>query len=90
MNSTRIGDNIQEAGYLVSYNSEYLRERNWIQICLMGDCARDKVTSLLNALKPDLFQRIKLPHYRLSRFKRHYQEAGFIGHLPGPALCIRR
>ena len=50
LNSVTIGDSIQESGYLLSYNSEYLRRRNWIQICFMGGCAREKVVSLLNAL----------------------------------------
>ncbi|HET7624854.1 MAG TPA: aminotransferase class V-fold PLP-dependent enzyme [Verrucomicrobiae bacterium] len=50
MNSVKTGELIQEAGYLLSYNSEYLRRKNWIQICLMGECAREKIVSLLNAL----------------------------------------
>jgi aspartate aminotransferase-like enzyme len=50
MNSVKIGDSIQESGYLLSYNSEYLRRRNWIQICTMGECGKEKLTSLLNAL----------------------------------------
>jgi aspartate aminotransferase-like enzyme len=49
--SAQIGGLIQESGYLLSYNSEYLRRKNWIQICLMGECTREKVVSLLNALK---------------------------------------
>lgn len=50
-NSVRLGGLIQEAGYLLSCNSEYLRRRNWIQVCLMGECTREKIVSLLNALK---------------------------------------
>ena len=50
LDSARIGALIQESGYLISYNSDYLRRRNWIQVCLMGECAKDKVLSLLNAL----------------------------------------
>ena len=50
LNSVKIGEMMQEAGYLLSCNSEYLRERNWIQICFMGDCAKEKLVSLLNAL----------------------------------------
>ena len=48
---------VQESGYLVSYNSDYLRRRNWIQICLMGECTREKVVSLLNALNRVCFGR---------------------------------
>jgi aspartate aminotransferase-like enzyme len=47
----KIGAEMQEAGYLLSYNSEYLRKKNWIQICLMGECTREKIVSLLNAMK---------------------------------------
>ena len=57
LNSTKIGTLIQESGYLLSYNSEYLRRKNWIQICLMGECAREKLVSLLNALNRVCFRR---------------------------------
>lgn len=50
MNSTKFGDAMQEAGFLLSYNSDYLRDRNWLQFCFMGECTREKVVSLLNAL----------------------------------------
>ncbi|HEX4350155.1 MAG TPA: aminotransferase class V-fold PLP-dependent enzyme, partial [Verrucomicrobiae bacterium] len=36
-NSAEIGPLLCQAGFLVSYNSNYLRQRNWIQICLMGE-----------------------------------------------------
>ena len=55
--SIKIGGLIQESGYLLSYNSEYLRRRNWIQICLMGECAKEKVVSMLNALNRACFRR---------------------------------
>jgi aspartate aminotransferase-like enzyme len=51
MSSIKVGALMQDAGYLLSYNSEYLRRRNWIQICLMGECTQEKVVSLLNTLK---------------------------------------
>ena len=57
LNSVKIGDLIQESGYLLSYNSEYLRRRNWIQICLLGECAKEKLVSLLNALNRVCFRR---------------------------------
>jgi hypothetical protein len=57
MNSLKIGGMIQEAGYLLSYNSEYLRKKNWMQICLMGECTREKAVSLLNALNRVCFRR---------------------------------
>jgi aspartate aminotransferase-like enzyme len=50
VDSVKFGAAMQEAGYLLSCNSEYLRPRNWVQICLMGECSREKVVSLVNAL----------------------------------------
>jgi len=57
LNSVKVGDSMQEAGYLISYNSDYLRRLNWIQVCLMGDCNREKLVSLLNGLKRVCFGR---------------------------------
>jgi aspartate aminotransferase-like enzyme len=45
-NSTQLGQQLQKAGYLLSYNSDYLRQRNWIQICLMGEFSPEKLESL--------------------------------------------
>jgi aspartate aminotransferase-like enzyme len=50
LSSVKVGGLIQESGYLLSYNSEYLKRRNWIQICLMGECSKEKLVALLNAL----------------------------------------
>jgi aspartate aminotransferase-like enzyme len=61
MDSVKIGQLIEESGYLLSYNSDYLRRRNWIQICLMGECAREKAVSLLNALNRVCFRRRAMP-----------------------------
>jgi aspartate aminotransferase-like enzyme/GNAT superfamily N-acetyltransferase len=36
MSSGEMGRRMEEAGYLLSYNSNYLLRHNWIQICLMG------------------------------------------------------
>ena len=46
-----VGKLMQEAGFRLSYNSEYLQRRNWIQICLMGEVAREKTDALVNALQ---------------------------------------
>jgi aspartate aminotransferase-like enzyme len=46
-NSAQLGARLQRAGYLLSYNSDYLRKRNWIQICLMGGYSPEKLDSLL-------------------------------------------
>lgn len=51
VNSGMFGDAMQEAGFLLSYNSEYLRDKNWLQFCFMSECTREKVVSLVNALQ---------------------------------------
>ena len=50
MSSTALGDSLEQAGFSLSYNSEYLRARNWIQICLMGEFSRRDVEPLLDAM----------------------------------------
>jgi aspartate aminotransferase-like enzyme len=49
-NSAQLGQQLQKAGYLLSYNSDYLRRRNWIQICLMGEFSPEKLESLTSWL----------------------------------------
>jgi len=49
-NSSDFGQKLQKAGFLLSYNSDYLRRHNWIQICLMGEYSKDKIEALLSWL----------------------------------------
>jgi aspartate aminotransferase-like enzyme len=51
VNSTDFGAQLQQAGYLISCGSEYLRTRNWVQICLMGEYSRQKINELLYWMK---------------------------------------
>jgi len=44
--SQAIGRQLRSAGYLLSYNSSYLLQRNWIQICLMGEWSRQTLEGL--------------------------------------------
>jgi aspartate aminotransferase-like enzyme len=48
--SESIGRKLEEEGFQLSYRSEYLRRRNWIQICLMGECRRTDLQRLLRTL----------------------------------------
>ena len=48
--ATALGDRLASAGFALSYRSDYLRERNWIQIALMGECSEEKVERLLKAI----------------------------------------
>ena len=51
ISSEAVGLRLQEQGFLLSFQSEYLLSRNWIQICLMGDCSRRSIGMLLPRLK---------------------------------------
>lgn len=65
VNSVEFAQGLAEAGYLLSCHSEYLRRRNWIQICAMGEWTREKVVSLVNAM-----QRAAHHHPGLSQTRR--------------------
>jgi aspartate aminotransferase-like enzyme len=51
LSSQSLGDQLQAAGLLISYQSEYLRSRNWIQVCMMGECSRQSLVALLGELR---------------------------------------
>ena len=50
LDSLILGRRLEQAGYLLSFGSEYLRRRNWIQICLMGCIAEEKLDALVREL----------------------------------------
>jgi aspartate aminotransferase-like enzyme len=50
LSSVEVGDKLAEYGFLLSYQSRYLVERNWLQICLMGDYRTDALPDLLRLL----------------------------------------
>jgi aspartate aminotransferase-like enzyme len=56
LNSVAVGNRMQEAGFLLSFNSGYLRERNWLQVCMLGECAPDKLVSLVKVMSRVCFQ----------------------------------
>jgi aspartate aminotransferase-like enzyme len=49
--SVDVGQRLEKQGFLLSYNSEYLVSRNWIQVCLMVPLAAQGVMPLLAALR---------------------------------------
>lgn len=51
ISSESVGDQLHRSGYLLSYKSKYLLERNWMQICLMGECKQETLASLLGNLR---------------------------------------
>jgi aspartate aminotransferase-like enzyme/GNAT superfamily N-acetyltransferase len=50
ISSEWVGRKLNEAGYQLSYRSRYLRARNWIQICLMGELDQESLVQLLALL----------------------------------------
>ncbi len=56
--SVPIGDALKIRGFMLSYKSEYLVSRNWIQICLMSNPTLDRVESLPALLKQELARSI--------------------------------
>jgi len=46
ISSREIGDELARTGYLVSYMSEYLLSRNWIQICILGEIKKSETEAL--------------------------------------------
>ncbi len=50
ISSEWVGRKLNEAGFQLSYRSYYLRERNWIQICLMGEVDQESLIPLLALL----------------------------------------
>jgi aspartate aminotransferase-like enzyme len=50
ISSLALCDKLKDQGFLLSYESYYLVERNWIQICLMGDVSKEKIEPFLEAL----------------------------------------
>jgi len=51
MSSESLGSWLEESGYALSYRSEYLLKRNWMQICLMGESSRENIAPLLETLR---------------------------------------
>jgi aspartate aminotransferase-like enzyme len=46
ISSRNLGSQLRSAGYLLSCNSSYLLQRNWIQVCLMGEWSREHLEAL--------------------------------------------
>jgi aspartate aminotransferase-like enzyme len=49
--SRTLGDALKAAGFLVSYESRYLLERNWLQVCLMGTLSKSRLRGLVETLE---------------------------------------
>lgn len=56
--SRETGLELEKRGYMLNWRSAYLRERNWIQIALMGDSPRNRIAALPNLLGDLLNRRV--------------------------------
>ncbi len=54
VSSRTLGDRLRDAGFLLSFESGYLLERNWIQLCIMGDTRRGDLVEFLAVLRREL------------------------------------
>lgn len=50
LSSRMVGDRLRAAGFHLSYESGYLLERNWIQICLMSEVSKSRLRAFIGAL----------------------------------------
>lgn len=46
----RLGEALERAGFLLSFRSDYLQRRGWLQVCLMGDYPRERLPELVDRL----------------------------------------
>lgn len=67
VNSMDFGESLENAGFSLSYRSAYLRERNWIQICLMGAFSWHDIELLLHAMS--LISKGQLEHRNSSNHR---------------------
>ena len=54
IDAERLGRDLESHGFYTSYASGYLRRRNWLQICLMGETNREQLERLLPVLAAQL------------------------------------
>lgn len=54
IDSSQLGRELEAQGFYTSYASGYLRQRNWLQICLMGEVQRPQLERLMPALAAQL------------------------------------
>ena len=70
-----VADALEARGFALSCRSGYLRERNWIQVAIMGECSREKLAAMLSAWDEE--------YDRLARTGRALPPAVAAGVVPG-------
>ena len=61
IDSEQLGRALEAQGFYTSYASGYLRERNWLQICLMGEVSRPQLERLMPVLAAQLDGMTRVP-----------------------------
>jgi aspartate aminotransferase-like enzyme len=59
VSSKAIGDELKGKGIIISYESDYLLKRNWIQFAFMGDLALTDLENAFTVLQKSINQKIK-------------------------------
>ncbi len=57
VDSITVSDRLEAEGFEISAHSDYLRARNWVQVCLMGAYQRDRIIPLADAIASVLERR---------------------------------
>ena len=52
--ASELGVSLESRGFFTSYASSYLRDNNWLQICLMGEVSREELERLIPVLTASL------------------------------------
>jgi aspartate aminotransferase-like enzyme len=59
LGSRVLGMRLERSGYYLNWRSDYLLERNWIQIALMGDCTEAGLEALIGLLSEEAKSRLR-------------------------------
>jgi aspartate aminotransferase-like enzyme len=57
VSSGALGMKLERTGYYLNWRSDYLLDRNWIQIALMGECSEDGLSPLIDLLRREMISR---------------------------------
>jgi aspartate aminotransferase-like enzyme/GNAT superfamily N-acetyltransferase len=60
--AAQLGEELEQRGFQLNFRSRHLRQRNWIQLSLLGDPPRPDLERFLHAVK--VVQRIRIPTAR--------------------------
>ena len=54
INSSELGESLEQEGFYIHHRSAYLTSRNWVQISLMGGCSNDDLMLLASLMESHL------------------------------------